>query len=183
MIYSYLESRLGKIKAYSKDDLLTGLYFENHKPAVNFDAKYVETSFIFAELSRQLSEYLNGDRREFTINYQFPYGTEFQKKIWSTLTLIQFGQVETYSSISESISKPRAVRAVAAAIARNPLSIVVPCHRVIGKNHNISGYAGGVEVKKLLLNLEGCIVEIGGQGRNRTDASRICSPRHYHFAT
>ena len=102
---------------------------------------------------KQLSEYLNSERAKFDLPLDAD-GTEFQKQVWSELAKIPFGETRSYKQIAEAINKPKAVRAVGAANGRNPISVVVPCHRVVGSNRALTGYAGGVERKKKLLELE-----------------------------
>lgn len=102
----------------------------------------------------QLKEYLNGERQEFTLPFDIQ-GTPFQQKVWKALCEIPFGKTATYSEVANRINQPKAVRAVGGAIGRNPLSIVIPCHRVLGKNGRLTGYSGGLDVKMRLLDLEG----------------------------
>jgi methylated-DNA-[protein]-cysteine S-methyltransferase len=101
----------------------------------------------------ELCEYFQGTRRRFTVPLD-PRGTPFQTAVWQALCTIPFGQTRSYSDIARQIAKPSAVRAVGAAIGANPLMIAVPCHRVIGKNGSLTGYRGGLEMKKRLLHLE-----------------------------
>jgi len=104
-------------------------------------------------LVEELSEYFSGKRREFDLPLQF-VGTDFQCRVWSELMRIPYGSVATYADVACRIGKPRAVRAVAAAIGANPMSILVPCHRVIGSDGRLTGYAGGLAAKQALLSLE-----------------------------
>lgn len=101
----------------------------------------------------QLTEYLEGARRDFAIPLDF-YGTPFQQAVWNDLLSISYAQTKTYSTVSASIQKPNAVRAVGAAIGKNPIPIVVPCHRVVGTNGKLTGYRGGLDLKSKLLQLE-----------------------------
>ena len=109
---------------------------------------------LMTDALRELDEYFRGERREFDIP-RAPEGAEFQKKVWSALADIPYGETATYSDIASKTGNPLAVRAVAHAIGANPLSLFLPCHRVIGKNGSLTGYAGGLEAKRYLLNLEG----------------------------
>jgi methylated-DNA-[protein]-cysteine S-methyltransferase len=102
---------------------------------------------------QQLGEYFAGARKSFDLPLDFA-GTPFQKKVWSELLNIPFGQTRTYGQIANSIGKPRAFRAVGAANGKNPISIVAPCHRVIGKDGSLTGFAGGLEAKECLLGIE-----------------------------
>jgi methylated-DNA-[protein]-cysteine S-methyltransferase len=101
-----------------------------------------------------LAEYFAGTRNRFDLELDFT-GTEFQKKVWQALLTIPFGETRSYSQIAEQIGSPSAVRAVGAANGRNPISIIAPCHRVIGASGKLTGFAGGLEAKELLLTLEG----------------------------
>lgn len=103
---------------------------------------------------KQLKEYFDGQRKEFTLPLDFR-GTQFQTAVWQVLTQIPFGQTWSYSAVAEQINNPNAVRAVGAAIGANPIPIIVPCHRVIGKNKTLTGFAGGLSIKETLLKLEG----------------------------
>lgn len=100
-----------------------------------------------------LSQYFNGEKVSFNIQLA-PIGTDFQKAVWETLLQIPPGKHLTYSEISTIIQRPSSIRAVANAIASNPISIIIPCHRVIGKDGSLTGYAGGINAKKFLLNIE-----------------------------
>ena len=102
--------------------------------------------------NNQLRDYFLGNRKQFDLPLA-PKGTDFQKLVWNEVAKIPYGETATYSDIAQRIHKPKAVRAVASAISRNPLHIFIPCHRVVAKN-GIGGYAAGIEIKKFLLNLE-----------------------------
>lgn len=136
-------------------NFLTGLYFvgQKHMPILSSDYHEQQNSSIFDQTYRELIEYINGARKEFTIAYRFT-GTNFQEKVWFAISAIPYGRVISYKNIAELIFAPKAVRAVANAVARNALSIIVPCHRVIGTDGKLTGYAGGLEIKKKLLELE-----------------------------
>lgn len=107
------------------------------------------------DVTDQLSEYFSGTRTEFDIPLA-PRGTPFQKLVWQELRRIPYGQTRTYAEIATAIGKPGAARAVGMACNRNPLWIVIPCHRVVGKNGSLTGYAGGLDLKRFLLELEQC---------------------------
>lgn len=111
------------------------------------------TGSLLAETERQLREYFSGKRSRFELPLDFQ-GTEFQKKVWSALLTIPFGETRSYTEIAVQIGSPNAVRAVGAANGRNPLSIVAPCHRVIGASGGLTGFAGGLAAKQWLLRLE-----------------------------
>jgi methylated-DNA-[protein]-cysteine S-methyltransferase len=110
---------------------------------------------ILVRAVQQLQEYFAGTRNRFDLELDFA-GTDFQKKVWQALLTIPFGETRSYSQIAEQIGNPSAVRAVGAANGKNPISIVAPCHRVIGASGKLTGFAGGLEAKERLLTLEGC---------------------------
>ena len=103
--------------------------------------------------AQQLSEYFSGQRQHFNLSLDV-HGTAFQLRVWHALNAVEFGQTNSYLGIAQAIDNPKAVRAVGAANGRNPISIIVPCHRVIGSNGSLTGYAGGMERKKWLLDFE-----------------------------
>jgi methylated-DNA-[protein]-cysteine S-methyltransferase len=109
---------------------------------------------VIAEAVRQLDEYFAGTRREFDLDLA-PRGTAFQLAVWNALLEIPYGATASYGDIARSVGRPNAVRAVGQANGRNPLAIVVPCHRVIGSDHSLTGYGGGIDRKRFLLALEG----------------------------
>lgn len=118
------------------------------------DAEFVEQKDEVLEKTRkQLDEYLNGNRKEFDIPLLM-LGTDFQRRVWKALMRVPYGATSTYGQIAEDIGSPRAVRAVGNANRTNPISIIVPCHRVIGSNGELVGYGGGLSLKKWLLRLE-----------------------------
>jgi methylated-DNA-[protein]-cysteine S-methyltransferase len=108
---------------------------------------------VLLETERQLNDYFDGKRKAFSLELD-PQGTEFQKKVWAALLTIPFGETRSYTQIAKQIKSPKAVRAVGAANGKNPISIVTPCHRVIGANGKLTGFAGGLENKARLLALE-----------------------------
>lgn len=120
-------------------------------------AKYVEgESQVIAKAIAQLDEYFDRKRNVFDLPLLF-VGTDFQQEMWNELLNIPYGTTETYATLSQRLGNPKAVRAVAAANGANAISIFVPCHRVIGSNHKLTGYAGGLPAKQLLLKLEAAI--------------------------
>lgn len=112
-----------------------------------------ETTSVLEETKRQLDEYFAGKRKAFDIQLCL-VGTDFQHKVWNALRSIPYGSTKSYKDIAQCIGKPKAVRAVAGAIGANAISIIIPCHRVIGSNHSLTGYAGGLEAKRGLLGME-----------------------------
>lgn len=112
-----------------------------------------ETTSVLEDAKRQLDEYFAGNRKAFTIPLHL-VGTDFQQQVWNELLNIPYGATTSYKEIAQSIGKPKAVRAVAGAIGANGISILIPCHRVIGSDKSLTGYAGGLEAKKMLLQIE-----------------------------
>ena len=149
MIYQYsYETKLGSVTFVEEDGAL--LAITTHR---TYEGIKQETPLI-NEAYRQLSEYLLGERKRFDLPLN-PQGTVFQQQVWKALCDIPYGETRSYKQIAEAIGNPKAVRAVGMANNRNPLLIVVPCHRVIGANGKLVGYAAGIEKKEFLLKLEG----------------------------
>ena len=148
--YSY-ETMLGSVTFVEEDGAL--LAISTHR---SFDGIVCETS-LMKEAYRQLSEYLQGERKTFDLPLRMK-GTAFQQNVWRALLEIPYGETRSYKQIAEAIGNPKAVRAVGMANNRNPLLVVVPCHRVIGANGKLIGYAAGIEKKEFLLRLEKSIL-------------------------
>lgn len=146
----YYESIIGRIGIVEENGFITNVLFANEDIAENVEMK--ETSEIF-KASKQLEEYFIGNRRDFEIKIK-PIGTEFQKKVWKALCEIPYGEFVSYKYIAEKISCPKGYRAVGLANNKNPLPIIVPCHRVIGSNGKLVGFAGGLGIKETLMNIE-----------------------------
>jgi methylated-DNA-[protein]-cysteine S-methyltransferase len=134
---------------------ITGVYFVGQKygPTPSQCGLAAPGDPLLSVAARQLREYVAGAREHFDVPFD-PTGTPFQRRVWRALGDIPFGQTVTYSEIATRIGSPRAVRAVGAAIGRNPISVAVPCHRVVGASGSLTGYAGGLRRKRALLDLE-----------------------------
>ena len=156
MIFKNIETPVGLLKIHSEDNHLVAIEWQNEKRVIKHLAQSIESkSDVFLDdVEKQIQEYFDGDRKTFSIQMR-PIGTDFQKKVWKALSNIPFGTIKSYGEIATEIGSPKASRAVGAANGKNPLSIVIPCHRVIGANGKLTGFAGGVDVKEKLLNLEG----------------------------
>lgn len=153
--FAYFESPIGRLLLTSDGAALTGLYMEPSRKAQCTDG-WAEDAGV-APLSatvRQLSEYFAGTRRGFDLPLRLQ-GTMFQTRVWRELTEIPYGQTWSYGQLAKRIDKPSASRAVGLANGRNPISILVPCHRVIGADGSLTGYGGGIERKRWLLAHEG----------------------------
>lgn len=147
----YYETILGTIGIAEENGFLTDLFFGKVDAPKSTQENESE---LIKETIKQLNEYLAGERKEFNIPLS-PQGTEFQKKDWQALREIPYGLTVSYLDIAEKIGCPKGARAVGLANNRNPISIIIPCHRVIGKNGKLVGYGGGLDVKIKLLELEG----------------------------
>jgi methylated-DNA-[protein]-cysteine S-methyltransferase len=156
--YSEIESPLGSLFVQGDGESVTGLYLPQHKGWSGLDDSWKRSDEPFREVRDQLADYFAGERQQFDLPIR-PAGTPFQQQVWEALTQIPFGATMTYSELAERVGKPFASRAVGAANGRNPISIIVPCHRVIGANGKLTGYAGGVERKKWLLELERSVLQ------------------------
>ncbi len=152
--YLLLDSPVGALRLWSNGRQLVQIEFGDHK-AVPEGARQQDDA-VLQRGGEQLEEYFAGARRRFDLPLA-PQGTAFQQSVWRALAEIPWGQWRSYADIARAISRPRAVRAVGAANGRNPLPIVVPCHRVVGSDGSLTGFAGGLEMKRYLLELEGSL--------------------------
>lgn len=153
--YTEHTSPLGTLLLAATADGLCGLYFEEHKYFNGPQGWTRNPSNPHLQAAmRQLDEYFAGTRTAFDVALDMR-GTEFQRAVWNALAALPFGETTTYRSIAHGVANPKAVRAAGTAIGRNPVSIIVPCHRVLGTSGGLSGYAGGLERKRYLLAHEG----------------------------
>ena len=154
--YQKLESPLGVLYLVADGTHLCAVIYKCHWSEFKASRGPLveESSKITRETARQLKEYFAGRRQEFDLPLS-TRGTEFQKSVWGALRKIPYGKTISYGEQAKAIGRPKAVRAVGGTNGKNPLSIVVPCHRVIGRSGKLTGYAGGIENKEFLLNLEG----------------------------
>lgn len=155
-IYSILKTTLlGDLLMVANGTQLTGIYYLNckHAPAVQNDWSLNPRHPVLRQAGGQLQEYLDGKRTNFSLPLDCA-GTDFQKEVWRQIALIPFGQTVTYSELAKRAGAAHAIRAAGTATGRNPLSIVIPCHRVVGKDGSLGGYAGGLPRKQLLLETE-----------------------------
>ncbi len=150
-----MDSPVGRIRLVVSDKGLTAILWENDNPRRVPLENVVEDENhpLLLKTEQQLNEYFAGKRQSFSLDLNFN-GTDFQKKVWRALLTIPFGETRSYAEIAGEIGNPKAVRAVGAANGKNPISIIAPCHRVIGASGKLTGFAGGLENKALLLNLE-----------------------------
>ncbi len=155
-VFKTVPSPVGLLKLVGSNDGLAAILWENDRPGrvrLNIVGRD-DNHPVLLEAERQLKDYFAGRRPAFDLRLDFT-GTDFQKSVWHALLTIPFGETRTYAEIAQQIGKPTAMRAVGAANGRNPISIVAPCHRVIGSTGELTGFAGGLKAKALLLNLEG----------------------------
>ena len=153
--YCFYQSPFGLIRICETGGFLTRADFLEKSP----ESKHSQSESIqkpnslLKDACRQLGEYFEGRRQKFDLSLK-PHGTEFQRSAWKSLLSIPYGETRSYLQQAEYIQNPKAIRAIGQANSRNPIPIIIPCHRVIGKNGSLTGYAGGLERKKLLLALE-----------------------------
>ena len=150
--YSYIPSPVGQLKLVARESRLVAILWEKDDPARVRLGTMVEQPDhpILVETRRQLGEYFAGRRQAFTVALAFE-GTDFQQQVWLALLTIPFGETRTYGEIARQIGRPSASRAVGAANGRNPISIIAPCHRVLGSTGALTGFAGGLAAKDHLL--------------------------------
>ncbi|QFU74701.1 methylated-DNA--[protein]-cysteine S-methyltransferase [Halioglobus maricola] len=154
MNYQYMETPIGQMRLVSNGSHITAIEWPGHHG--DSTCQQAQTDPALAQCKQQLQEYFRGERREFDLPLA-PGGTDFQNAVWGALARIPFGELRSYRDIAEALGKPTAMRAVGAANGRNPIPIVVPCHRVIGSDGSLTGFAGGLEAKRTLLELEGAL--------------------------
>jgi methylated-DNA-[protein]-cysteine S-methyltransferase len=154
--YKFMNSPVGELKLVASDKGLAAILWEKDNPRRVRLSPVSENKNhpVLLETERQLTDYFSGKRKSFSVKLDFK-GTEFQKKVWAALLTIPFGETRSYGQIAEQIKNPKAVRAVGAANGKNPISIIAPCHRVIGSTGKLTGFAGGLGTKARLLALEG----------------------------
>jgi methylated-DNA-[protein]-cysteine S-methyltransferase len=157
LAYKIIGSPVGKLKLVASDKGLVAILWEKDRPRRVRLNELVENKEhpVLVETERQLNEYFAGKRKAFSIALDMR-GTQFQKNVWEALLAIPFGETRSYGQLAKQLGNPRASRAVGAANGRNPVSIIVPCHRVIGSSGKLTGFAGGLDTKAHLLGLEKC---------------------------
>ncbi len=153
MFYSYVDSPVGQILIAGDEEGLKHVIFPTGKNAIKAPRDWIRDDEQLVEARRQLAEYFEGKRKDFDLKLA-PTGTPFQQAVLQALRDIPYGQTRSYADIARAVERPKAYRAVGAANGRNPLSIVIPCHRVIGASGSLTGFGGGLTTKKVLLDLE-----------------------------
>ncbi|AZE53857.1 Methylated-DNA--protein-cysteine methyltransferase [Pseudomonas synxantha] len=153
--YKLMPSPVGELTLVAREGKLSAILWEAERANRVRLGELIESNHnpVLLETERQLREYFAGTRNRFELELDFT-GTDFQKQVWQALLSIPFGETRSYSQIAQQIGNPKAVRAVGAANGRNPISIIAPCHRVVGASGGLTGFAGGLEAKQYLLTLE-----------------------------
>ncbi len=154
-VYKNIKSPVGKLKLIASGQGLAAILWENDDPKRVRLSPLTEDKNdpVLLKAEQQLNDYFSGKLKKFSLKLDFA-GTEFQKKVWNALLTIPFGETRSYEDVAKQVGSPKAVRAVGAANGKNPISIIAPCHRVIGKNGKLTGFAGGLDTKEYLLGLE-----------------------------
>lgn len=158
--YDLYESPHGRMLLVADDDAVTGVYFANQKYHPVVEANWVADARRgqLRQVKRELTEYFCGERKRFE-TVVTPAGTPFQRAVWQAISTVGFGRTITYGELAQRAGVPGAARAVGAATGRNPIGIIVPCHRIVGAGGSLTGYAGGLPLKRALLALEGATPE------------------------
>lgn len=160
--FRHIDSPVGTLLLAATDQALVAIEFPDNRHPVKRDAHWLAgDNAVLREAQRQLAEYFSGERRVFALPLA-PRGTTFQQQVWATLAGIGYGDTWSYADVARHIGNPKAVRAVGAANGRNPIPIVVPCHRVVGADGTLTGFGGGLPTKQFLLRLEGARAEAAG---------------------
>lgn len=151
--HTVTDSPYGPLTLVAEDGALCGLYMEDQRHRPPEETFGDRDDDLFAEAEEQLTAYFAGELKEFTLELRLN-GTPFQRSVWDQLTRIPYGETRSYGELADALGSPRASRAVGLANGRNPVGIIVPCHRVIGANGNLTGYGGGLPRKQRLLDFE-----------------------------
>ncbi|MFJ6537397.1 methylated-DNA--[protein]-cysteine S-methyltransferase [Paenarthrobacter sp. NPDC091711] len=154
--HTTMDSPLGQLTLTARGEFLTGIFYEGHwhmPPADYFGVPVGLQDPVFAVTRVELDEYLGGHRTDFDVPFE-ALGNPFQEKVWSRLQTIPFGETVSYGELAAELGDPHLAQAVGSAVGRNPISIIIPCHRVVGRKGQLTGYAGGLHNKRFLLELE-----------------------------
>ncbi len=154
-VFKTTNTPVGRLKLIANDAGLAAVLWPNDNPnRVKITAHLDKSHPVLLKAEEQLQEYFLGKRKNFSLKLN-PIGTEFQRKVWQALLTIPFGETTSYLDLAQRVGNTKACRAVGAANGKNPISIIIPCHRVIGSNGKLTGFAGGLDTKAQLLSLEG----------------------------
>jgi len=160
LLYRDINTPIGRLRLVGNGETLHHLYFLSGKQIKNHPNDWIEEKLSFEAVLEQLNSYFAKQCKSFDIDVCLT-GTHFQKLVWKQLRNIPFGETQTYAKLAELIGRPKAVRAVGAAIGANPIPIIIPCHRVIGSDQSLTGFSGGLEKKVFLLRHEGAEINNG----------------------
>lgn len=149
---AFIDTKIGKLAIEENGRAITDVYIVNEEIEKD-DSILLKETDLLKEASKQIKEYFEGNRQNFDLLLE-PKGTEFQQKVWNALKEIHYGETKSYGEIAKMIGNEKAARAVGTANNKNPIMIIIPCHRVIGANGKLVGYSEGVDIKETLLNLE-----------------------------
>ena len=156
--HATIDTRVGQVTIVASDDTIVGIYYPHHwtRPSASIFGVAGDSSndTVLTAAREQLAEYLDGARTSFDLPV-VTHGNPFQERVWALLNQIPYGETTTYGELAEKLGGKSLARMVGQAVGHNPLSVIVPCHRVVGKDGKLTGYAGGLERKKMLLSLEG----------------------------
>jgi methylated-DNA-[protein]-cysteine S-methyltransferase len=158
--HTVLPTRLGELTVVREDRSLTGLYFPRHWPRPDRTGFGSQSDEGFGEVARQLDEYLAGERDAFDLPLKVT-GTEFDRLVWDLVSQVPYGQTTTYGELARRLGNGASPQDVGAAVGRNPLCVIIPCHRVVGSTGKLTGYAGGLERKRALLDIEQGRLQLG----------------------
>ena len=161
VLYTSFESPIGELLVLGDGGALRGLYMIEGRRPVRIDSAWERADAVFARVRTQLSEYFAGERRQFDVSLDMA-GSPFQRRVWEALRDIPYGEITSYGELARRVGRPSAARAVGLANGRNPISVIVPCHRVIGADGSLTGYGGGTERKRMLLGLESGEAQLPG---------------------
>ena len=153
-VFTVMDSPLGEILLVGNDQGMTHLSFQAGSSAIASNNSWLQDDAAFVDAVEQLKAYFAGELKDFNLSLA-PKGTPFQQEVWRYLQTIPHGKTTSYGAIAQAMGKPKGSRAVGAANGRNPIPIIIPCHRVVGSNGSLTGYAGGLRFKQALLSLEG----------------------------
>ena len=153
MYYTLTDSPVGEILLLATEKGLSALVFQDGDAAIDLPKDAIHAPSQFDQTIKQLAQYFEKKRTHFDLPLD-PQGTKFQKQVWQALTQVKFGKTQSYQWLANKINNPKAVRAVGGANGKNPIALIIPCHRIIGSNGKLTGYAGGLTLKEKLLHHE-----------------------------
>ena len=159
LLYTIIDSPIGELLLVGDGETLHRLDMRGGRRPVPIDPSWQRDDMAFADLRRQLDEYFAGGRREFELELEL-HGNPFERRVWQQLLEIPYGETASYGEVARAIGAPDAPRTVGLANGRNPIAVIVPCHRVIGADGSLTGYGGGLERKRLLLDLESGVLPL-----------------------